>query len=213
MGLIFVGSYASQFKSNRQNQTFGQKSAFWWVCSTVVNKCGHTYVVSYYHNNSLYGTHTKTQKRIPLSLKHNFPTDNGTNVFHKSFLKSWWFHKTFIPRTSEFLNISEKKNPVTLEFFWNSSRIQMLSARMAQFWLETLTNIKSAILVLYLILLQFTYHKYFFQFFKPEFCEISSWKQNYSRISNGVSPHCETHISSSHNFDITQAKKMKKGSN
>ena len=86
----------------------------------------------------------------------------------------------------------------------------MPSARMAQFRLETLTSIKSAILVLYFILLQFTYHRYFFQVFQSEFCQRSRRQQNYSRIPKGVSPHFETHISSSHNFDITQAKKNEK---
>ena len=82
------GPYFWRLICNQQNQPFEQKSAFWWVCSTMLNKCGHTCIVSYYHNNSLYGTHTKTQKRIPLSLKHNFPTHNVTKLFHKSFLKS-----------------------------------------------------------------------------------------------------------------------------
>ena len=83
--LLVVKKWALFLSAHMQLSSSQFKS---WLCSTVLNNCGHTYIVSYYHNNSPYGTHTKTQKRIPLSLKHNFPTHNVTKLFHKSFLKS-----------------------------------------------------------------------------------------------------------------------------
>ena len=142
MGLIFVCSYASQFKSNQQNQPFEQKSAFWWVCSTVLNKCGHTYIVSYYHNNSPYGTHTKTQKRIPLSLKHNFPTHNGTKLFHKSFLKSCvsMISHNFYSKNLGILEYFRKEklsgSGTLLEFFKHSKvASSSLSRLVAHFWI------------------------------------------------------------------------------
>ena len=140
--LFFVCSYASQFKSNQQNQPFEQKSAFWWVCSTVLNKCGHTYIVSYYHNNSLYGTHTKTQKRIPLSLKHNFPTNNGTKLFHKSFLKSCvsMISHNFYSKNLGSLEYFRKEklsgSGTLLEFFkYRKVTSSSLSRLVAHFWI------------------------------------------------------------------------------
>ena len=131
--LLVVKKWALFLSAHMQLSSSQFKS---WLCSTVLNNCGHTYIVSYYHNNSPYGTHTKTQKRIPLSLKHNFPTHNVTKLFHKSFLKScvsMISQNFYSSRISEVLNISEKGTPVAMELFWNSSRIQLPSARRHNF--------------------------------------------------------------------------------